>query len=272
MTESRNYSRTPADQLPTQPYVQPEKQAALAPTMHAGGEMPRPGEKAGQPEEQVEQTRKSIGCGAIAVLCLGMAASGAVGTMSYLYISKKPPFDTVDVAGAASTASNSNVMTDTPPEDATNSAVTIRSNQDLHEALLKHELTVTARDFGFETERPEFQAKALYLTSASAADDHYNWRPVRERITRTGQPELLVAVRILNPNLGDNYFNLLVPEGLSYRAKAADPKDPSIIYFYYHCSDKNGQSNMLAQLGIRDPQKPRKLLWGKSFLVSDCPE
>jgi hypothetical protein len=247
------------------------KRAALAPTLHADVEHTRQPESPEQPEQQIEQTRKSIGCGAIATLCLGMAASGAVGTMSYLYITKQPPFAPLDVNTAVSAAP---APSSAPDSDAANmeKSEPINSNQDLKNALKKHKIAVAAQDFAFETERPELQAKALYMTSAAAADHDYDWRPVRERITRTGQPELLVAVRVLNPNLGDNVYEMIVPEGLSYRAKARDPHDPSIIYFYYHCADKKGQSNLLAQLGIKDPQKPRRLLWGKSFLISDCPE
>lgn len=249
------------------------KQAALAPTLHAGADLSRQPDSPDLPGQQIEQTRKSIGCGAIATLCLGMAASGAVGTMSYLYISKQPPFNQLDLNSPAATASATSATAETGSASAqSEKSESIHSNQDLKAALRKHKISVAAQDFAFETERPELQAKALYLTSAAAADHDYDWRPVRERINRTGQPELLVAVRVLNPNLGDNVDEMIVPEGLSYRAKASDPDDPSIMYFYYHCADKKGQSNLLAQLGIRDPQNPRTLLWGKSFLISDCPK
>ena len=247
--------------------IESKKDPALAPTICL------PSETTNQtPGPQVTEVRKNTGCGILVALGISMAATGAVGTVGYLYIAKKPPFadETASVAssgGPALTAPDNSSSSPELPE-------MIYSNQDLKKAMQKHKIGAKAQDFEFETDRPELQAKAITLRPQSDSDNaensSYSWKPVREKITRVDQEELLVAVKIINPYIGDNAYDLIVPEGLSYRARTVDPNDPSIMYFYYNCRDKKGGETQLGQIGIRNPANSKKLMWAKSFLIKSC--
>ncbi len=228
------------------------------------------------PGTEIQKTRKGVGCSVIAVMCVSLASGGSVATLGYQYINKKFPFAPESSASVAPTDSNEIPTGDTSGDAPDNADLPemISSNEDLSRALKKHQIRATDQDFDFETARPELQAKAVYLMppkNADAAPENINnWRPVRERISRINQNETLVAVKIINPNLGRDAHKLIVAEGLSYRARTTDATDPSIIYFYYNCQDKKGEASLLAQIGIKDPVRPRKLMWAKSFMLPVC--
>jgi len=238
-----------------------------------------------QPSKEIEETRKSTGCGVIAAICISLAAGGSVGTLGYLYVNKEGPFAPETMASVFPQISTSGLIPSASASaSASSSANTpenpdipeiIRTNQDLKLALQTQKIMASAKDFDFETKRPELQAKAVFLTPSANTDDtvesnKYSWKPVRERITRTDQKELLVAVKIINSNVGNDAFRLIVQEGLSYRARTMDDKDPSIMYFYYNCQDKKGEKALLAQIGIKDPLHSKKLMWARSFMLPIC--
>ncbi len=228
------------------------------------------------PGTEIQETRKGVGCSVIAVMCISLATGGSIATLGYQYINKKFPFAPDSSAGVTQTEASGVPSGSASAESSDNTDIpeTIRSNQDLKNALQIHKIKATAKDFDFETGRAELQAKAVFLlpqeTPDSSTGSQFRWRPVRERITRTDQKELLVAVKIINPNVGANAFRLIVPEGLNYRARTMDEKDPSIMYFYYNCQDKKTEASLLAQIGIKDPVHPKKLMWARSFMLPVC--
>lgn len=231
------------------------------------------------PGTEIQETRKGVGCSVIAVMCLSLASGGSIATLGYQYINKKFPFEPASSASVAQTSVGPSESASAEAPDNADTPEMIRSNQDLKTALQKHGIRATAKDFAFETARPELQAKALYLippkeTDSGAADaatgNVNNWHPVRERISRINQKETLVAVKIINPNIGRDAYKLIIAEGLSYRARSIDANDPSIMYFYYNCQDKKGEAALLAQIGIKDPLHPKKLMWARSFMLPVC--
>ncbi len=219
--------------------------------------------------ESPELIRKSSRTGMAATLAMGLMASSAATTAGYMYLNKKGPFAPVDMPVV--TASSSAPETDENPKDAEPEEV--NTNEDLQKILKANNVRATDKDFDFTTERPQLHAKALMFKVENTPEDggtmRYSWVPVRNRITRSGEKELLVAVKIINSYVRDNPARFIAPEGLSYRARAVDDKDPTVMYFYYDCRDKK-QSDLLGQIGLTNPQNPKKLLWGVSFSIPDC--
>jgi hypothetical protein len=248
---------------------------AHAPTLR----MPAP-DQAGRNHQEVDKTRKSTGRGVLAALGLSMAASGAIGTFGYMYVTEQFPFAPKPTSGAVTGGlpnSSANVKDAAPVMPET--PETIQSNQDLKMALQIHKIRASARDFEFGPDHPGIQAKAVILIPKESpegapdarAEFRYSWQPVKDRITRTDQKEMLVALKFLNTNIiAADAHKLIVPEGLSYRARTVDATDPAIMYFYYNCQDKKGEQALLAQIGIKDPIHPKKLMWAKSFMLPTC--
>lgn len=243
---------------------------ALAPTIDSS----RPEVLNKEMNKEVEKIRSGIGCGAIMAICVGFATAGAIGTFGYMYMNKQGPFDTTEKkpTSGEENESGSNV----PPLESVNPKAPeeIYSNSDLKKNLLAFGIQAHAEDFDFETARPELQAKALYLVVEESkeknSDKKMVWKPINQRITGIEAKELLVAIKIVNPYISDKPQESIVPEGLSYRARTADDEDPTIMYFYYNCKDKKGEQNMLAQIGIKDPSRPKRLMWARSFNISAC--
>ena len=219
--------------------------------------------------ESPEIIRKSSRAGIAATLALGlMACSAAAAATGYMYISKKGPFAPEESKTA---------VEQTPPETepSPKEAITteVHNNADLEKVLQAENIRATAKDFEFPTEKPQLHARALMFNLDSAPEDNekvsYSWLPVRNRITKVNDKELLVAIKVINSYIKENPSKHIAPEGLSYRASAIDPEDPSIMYFYYDCRDKVN-SDLLGQIGLKNPQKPSKILWGISFSMPDC--
>ena len=218
--------------------------------------------------ESPERIRKSSRAGIAATLALGLMAGSAATATGYMYISKKGPF--------APEESKTAVEKKPPEAEPTpKEAITteVHNNADLEKVLQSENIRATAKDFEFPTEKPQLHARALMFKLDSAPEDNekvsYSWLPIRNRITKVTDTELLVAIKVVNPYIRNNPYRHIAPEGLSYRATAIDPEDPSIMYFYYDCRDKVN-SDLLGQIGLKNPQKPSKILWGVSFSMPDC--
>lgn len=218
--------------------------------------------------ENPDRVRKSSRAGIAATLALGLMASSAATTAGYMYVYKKGPFAPVEIPAppSATAAGSEKPAQDGAPEEVTNS-------NDLRKILESKNIRATDKDFDFATEKPQLHARALIFKVENKPDESenikYSWVPVRNRITRVNENELLVAVKIINKYVKDNPSLHLAPEGLSYRASVADEQDPTVIYFYYDCRDKI-QPELLGQIGLKNPQNPKKLLWGVSFSIPDC--
>ncbi len=216
--------------------------------------------------ESPERIRTSSRAGIVATLALGLMASSAATTTGYMYLYKKGPFAPVEMPAVTTPASSS----DNNNENDNNSPADVLTNEDLQKSLAAQKISATDEDFDFSTSRPQLHAKALMLKFLKNGDTiEYEWQPVRERITRIDDNQALIAIKILNPYVKDNPQNHIAPAGLPYRASTIDPKDSTIMYFYYDCNDKKN-SDLLGQIGLLNPQNPKKLLWGVSFSIPDC--
>lgn len=216
--------------------------------------------------ESPERIKKSSRAGIAATLALGIMTSSAATATGYMYLYKKGPFAPIEIPAVTTPASSSNKN-----DKNDNSAPTeILTDEDLQRSLSTHKISATDKDFAFSTPRPQLHAKALMLKLIKNRENiEYEWKPVRERITRVDENQALIAVKIVNPYVKDNPQNHIAPEGLPYRASTVDTNDPTIMYFYYDCADKKN-SDLLAQIGLLNPQNPEKLLWGVSFSIPDC--
>lgn len=268
MSERGKYYQTPDSQKKTE-------SLALAPTIHSSRpeSLPLPSD-----EKKVEEirsgVRSGIGCGAVLATCIGLAASGAIGTLGFMYAKGQSPFDSTDKKTTSGEIDESDSTIAPVESSKLDVPVVIYSNNDLKTNLNALKIKATAQDFDFETSRPELQAKAVYLVVLNGpenkSDKQLVWKPVNQRITHIDEKELLVAVKIVNPYISDKPYESIVPEGLSYRARTSDEDDPTIMYFYYNCRDKKGAENMLAQIGIKDPSRPKRLMWARSFNIPSC--
>lgn len=216
--------------------------------------------------ESPERIRKNSRAGIAATLALGLMASSAATATGYMYLYKKGPFAPVELPAITTPAYSSD-----PNNENDNSTPTeVLTNEDLQRSLSTQKISATDKDFAFSTPRPQLHAKALMFKLIKNGENiEYEWKPVRERITRVHENQALIAIKIVNPYVKDNPQKHFAPEGLPYRASTVDPKDPTIMYFYYDCNDKKN-SDLLGQIGLKNPQNPKKLLWGVSFSIPDC--
>jgi hypothetical protein len=231
-------------------------------------------------DEKIEEVRKKSKVGvflAVTGILAGLAGSAAIVNYALNQASNNSP-----------TKPNSNKKTtsEVPPPvleypGYSPSLQEIKGDADLIETLKELNIRATAEDFEYETDRMQLHAKALILNPETQSDKPYSWIPVTQRITRTDQPEILVAVKGINFAVKYELPKYIRPDGLSYRAKTRDidlsnendaaisEGDETIMYFYYNCKDKP-QPEILAQIGIFNPSNPKELIWAKSFFIPQC--
>lgn len=186
---------------------------------------------------------------------------GAIGAGTYMCAKVESKKETVKEKNQSTNTKEEVVILDSDVDEE------IYTDKEFNEKLEKYNIRATSENFNYQTQ--QLHAKALMLKVDKEDNINFSWLPITEQITRTKEENLVVAVKITNPNLQENPLNSIRTKGVKIRAKVVDKSDPKTIYFYIDCKDKVS-SDQLAQISIANPKNTKKNIWVRSFLLPDC--